>query len=131
MTEERDPDRAWLSPLLNRIAAVAGERAALILGRDKACETIYVPARISAGHWLARSIGIDAARALAKEYGGSKLEIPPALAGQKRQRRAAIAQMQDKGYSINKTARALGVARSTVKNNRRRVRRDDDQGSLF
>jgi DNA-binding NarL/FixJ family response regulator len=127
-----DPDRAWFSPLLNRIAEVAGDRAALILGSEKACETIYVPRRFGPNHWLCKLIGEAAAQALASEFGGSKLEIPPALNGQKRKRQAAIAQMTDKGYSINTITRNLGVARSTVKDHRRRMRRkDDDQGSLF
>lgn len=130
--ETRDPDRAWFSPLLNKIAEIAGDRAALILGRDKACETIYVPRHFGPSHWLCKLVGEEAARALASEFGGSKLEIPPALNGQNRKRQAAIAQMTDKGYSINKITRSLGVARSTVKDHRRRMRRDDDdQGSLF
>jgi hypothetical protein len=37
-----DPDRAWFSPLLNRIAEIAGARAALLLGRDRGCQTIYI-----------------------------------------------------------------------------------------
>ncbi|WP_292178262.1 helix-turn-helix domain-containing protein [Mesorhizobium sp.] len=129
---DHDPDRAWFSPLLNKIAEVAGDRAALILGRDKACETIYIPRRVGPTHWLSKLIGEEAASAVASEFGPSKLEIPPALNGQKRKRRAAIAQMTDKGYSINRITRTLGVARSTVKDHRRRMRRDDDdQGSLF
>lgn len=128
----QDPDRAWFSPLLNRIAAVAGDRAALILGREKACQTIYIPSRVGPHHWLVKLIGTEPARLLAKEFGSSKIDIPPALTGQKRQRRAAIAQMTDKGYSINKITHALGVARSTVKDHRRRMRGDDEeQGSLF
>lgn len=128
---ETDPDRIWLSPLLNRIADVAGDRAALILGRDKACEVIYVPDNVTPDHWLAKLIGYEPAVALSKVYGSQKLEIPPALNGQKRKRRAAIVQMLDKGFSTNKITRALGVARTTVKNHRRLLRRDDDQGSLF
>ncbi|MBZ9678917.1 helix-turn-helix domain-containing protein [Mesorhizobium sp. ES1-1] len=129
---DQDPDRAWFSPLLNKIAEVAGDRAALILGREKACETIYIPRHVGPTHWLSRLIGHDAASALAGEFGPTKMEIPPALSGQQRKRRAAIAQMTDKGYSINKITRALGVSRSTVLVHRRRMRRDDDdQGSLF
>lgn len=129
---EQDPDRAWFSPLLNKIAEVAGDRAALILGREKACETIYIPRRVDPTHWLSKLLGEEAATALAKEFGPTRLEIPPALNGQKRKRRAAIAQMTDKGYSINKITRTLGVARSTVIDHRRRMRSDDDdQGSLF
>jgi hypothetical protein len=130
----QDPDRAWFSPQLNRIAEVAGDRAALVLGREKACQLIYIPRKPRAGGWLAKLIGMDAATKLAADFGGSQILIPPALIGEKRKRGAAIAQLTDKGYSINQTAQATGVARSTVIEHRARRRgRDDDgnQGSLF
>ncbi len=128
-----DPDQAWLSPLLNRIAAVAGIRAALILGREKGCQTIYVPRRIPAGHWLERLVGTEAAESLAAEFGGSKIDIPPALTGEKRRRWRAIAEMNRNGYSVNRITKALGVARSTVKDHRRRLRDtgNDEGGSLL
>jgi hypothetical protein len=128
-----DPDRAWFSPLLNRIAEIAGERAALVLGRDRGCKTIYIPKRFGAGHWLPPLVGEEAARAIAAEFGGSKLDIPPALVGQKRRRRAAIARLNAQGFSINRITAVLGVSRSTVKEHRRYLRqeRDDEQGSLF
>ncbi len=125
-----DPDRAWLSPLLNRIAAVAGERAALILGAEKACERIYIPERLEPDHWLIALVGAEPAAAIAAEFGGQKLDIPPALAGQKRQRQRAIAKMTERGRSINAIAKTLGIARSTVKDHRKRLR-DDDQGTLL
>lgn len=134
MTDELS-DRPWLSPLLNRIAEVAGQRAALILGRERACQSIFIPKYYRDGHWLPALIGEEAARALIHRFGGTELEIPPALAGQMRRRRHAIAELTQKGYSINRTTRLLGVSRSTVKNHRRRLREDDDdtddQGSLF
>lgn len=128
MTDPHDVDQAWLSPLLNRIADVAGIRAALLLGREKACQTVYIPHRFGPKHWLPQLIGPDAALKLAGEFGGAKILIPPALAGQKRRRQRAIAEMTRKGYSINQTASSLGVARSTVNEHRRRLR-DDDEGS--
>lgn len=123
-------DRAWFSPLLNRIADVAGDRAALLLGREKACQLIYIPQRPAANHWLTKLVGREAALALGREFAGQKLLIPPALAGQKRRRAHAIAEMTDKGYSINSIAASLGVARSTVIDRRRYARREDED-SLF
>ncbi|PZO81622.1 MAG: hypothetical protein DI629_03535 [Mesorhizobium amorphae] len=126
-------DQAWLSPLLNRIAEVAGIRAALLLGREKGCQTVYIPRRFPARHWLPQLVGMDAAQALASEFGGSKIDIPPALVGEKRRRWRAIAEMTGNGLSINRITKSLGVARSTVKNHRRRMRggEDDEGGTLL
>lgn len=118
-----------MTPLLNRIADVAGERAALILGREKACEKIYIPATVTEDHWLPKLIGLEPALALCKSYGGEKIEIPPAMAGDKRRRAQLIAEMIDKGYSTNAIARQLGVTHKTVQLHRRKV--DDGQGNLF
>jgi len=130
-----DADRPWLSPMLNRIAEVAGERAALILGRERACQSIFIPKNFRPDHWLPELIGETAALAMIRAFGGTEIEIPPALAGQMRRRALAIAEMTRNGYSINHTTRLLGVSRSTVKNHRRRLKEgepdDDGQGSLF
>lgn len=128
----QDEDRAWLSPLLNRIADAAGIRAALILGSEKGCQTVYIPHRFGPKHWLPKLIGMEAALKLAAEFGGSKLDIPPALVGEKRRRQRAIAEMTRKGYSINRTTASLGVARSTVKRHRQSLRNQpEDEGSLL
>lgn len=123
------PDRAWMTPLLNRIADVAGERAALILAHEKACQKIYIPVEVVADHWLVSLVGHEAAEAICDRFGGNTLEIPPALAGDKRRRARAIAEMIEKGYSTNSIARALGVTHKTVQLHRRKT--DSSQGSLL
>ncbi|CUX57632.1 MULTISPECIES: helix-turn-helix domain-containing protein [Agrobacterium] len=125
------PDRAYMTPLLNRIADVAGERAAIILGNERAGQQIYVPKRMKEDHWLAELIGFDAATAMSRKFANQKIDIPPALGGDKKRRAATIAQMIDKGYSINTIVRLTGVSRSTVKEHLKRRPRDDRQGSLF
>lgn len=125
------PDRAYMTPLLNRIADVAGERAAIILGREKAGLQIYIPEKVSADHWLVEMIGLQAAAAMSEKFGSQKIDIPPALGGDKKRRAAAIAEMIDKGYSINKIVSLTGVSRSTVKEHLKKRPRDDRQGTLF
>lgn len=120
-----------MTPLLNRIADVAGERAAIILGREKAGERISIPNTMGADHWLAKLVGLDAALAMSASFGSQKIDIPPALGGDKRRRAVTIAQMIDKGYSINTIVRLTGVSRSTVKEHLKRQPRDDGQGTLF
>lgn len=127
------PDRAWFTPLLNRIADVAGERAALLLGREKAGQQIYVPGTVKPGHWLAELVGPDAASALAEHFGDKLILIPQALSGEKRRRANTIAQLADKGYSIGKIVQLTGLSRSTVAQHvqRHRANTDDPQGNLF
>ncbi|MCW5708690.1 hypothetical protein [Shinella sp.] len=120
---EQLPERAWFSPLLNEIADVAGERAALLLGREKACQRIFVPKNLKPGHWLCELVGEDAALKLVKRYADSYLDIPPALGGQMRRRRRAITEMTMQGWSIARITRTLGVARSTVTDQRRKIGR--------
>ncbi|CUX41513.1 hypothetical protein O9X90_14570 [Agrobacterium leguminum] len=125
------PDRAYMTPLLNRIADVAGERAAVILGREKAGQQIYVPETATPDHWLSELIGLDAAKAMAVRWGSKHIVIPAALAGDKIRRAATIAELLDKGYSINEIVRRTGVSFNTVRNHAKKRPRDDRQGELF
>jgi DNA-binding NarL/FixJ family response regulator len=114
------PDRSWLSPLLNEIAEVAGERAAIILAREKACQRIYIPKTLPGDHWLIKLVGDEAAYKIAKRFAGH-LDIAPALGGQKRRRRMAIAEMTENGWSIRKISKSIGISRSTVTDTRRKI----------
>lgn len=125
------PDRAYMTPLLNRIAEVAGERAAVILGREKAGQQIYIPENTAPNHWLSELIGVDAAKAMAAKWGSKHIVIPAALAGDKIRRAATIAELLDKGYSINEIVRETGVSFNTVRNHAKKRPRDDRQGELF
>lgn len=126
------PDRAYMTPLLNRIVDVAGERAALILGREKAGLQIYIPEVPSADHWLSQLVGHEAALALGEAFGSKHIVIPAALGGQKIHRAQVIAQLLDKGYSINRIVQETGVSFNTVRNHaKKRGRKNDRQGELF
>lgn len=123
-------DRAYMTPLLNRIADVAGERAALILGREKAGLQIYIPEKATPDHWLSLLIGVDAANAMAGVWGSKHIVVPPAMNGDKRRRAATIAELIEKGYSNNQIVQMTGVSRRTVIEHRRK-QPDDRQASLF
>lgn len=129
---EQVPDRAWFSPLLNEIADLAGVRAALLIGREKACQRVYIPKPpIAPDHWLIALVGDEAAIRIGNRWGGHNLDIPPALGGQMRRRRRAITEMTKNGMSINRIARSLGVCRATVTNQRRTMDRPVADGDLF
>jgi len=126
------PDRAYMTPLLNRIAAVAGERAALVLGREKAGQKIYIPGTMTSEHWLATMIGLEAATAIADTFGSQHIVVPAALSGEKIRRARVIAQLLDEGYSINQIVQRTGVSFNTVRNHaKKRGRKNDRQGELF
>lgn len=132
MSDEQDfPERLWFTPLLNKIADIAGTKAAILIGHEKSGQLIYIPEKMSEDHWLALLIGFDNAAALSETFGSQKLDIPPAIGGEKRKRAALLADMIDKGYSINTITRLTGVSRSTVKEHLKRNRLPDPQGSLF
>lgn len=126
------PDRAWLTPLLNEIADVAGVEAAITIGQVKAGQRIYIPEKVTREHWLASLVGYDSALKISEAFGSRALIIAPAMAGAKRKRAAVIADLIEKGYSANEITRITGVARSTVMAHRaKRPPKDDPQGSLF
>ncbi len=54
-TPDNQNDRVWLTPLLNRIANVAGENAAIALGRARAGERIYIPETHDGGSLACRA----------------------------------------------------------------------------
>lgn len=135
MTEEGSDglDRAYMTPLLNRIADVAGVRAAMTLGRERAGQQIYIPEKAAPDHWLSELVGLDAAQAIAAKWGSKHMVIPAALAGEKIRRAATIAELLDKDYSINDIVRKTGVSFNTVRNHakKKKKRLDDRQGELF
>lgn len=131
MTDSVLSDRAWFTPLLNRIADVAGERAAMILGVEKSGQQIYIPEKMAEDHWLARMIGLEPAAKMSVVWGSKHIDIPPALGGDRKRRASTIAQLLDKGYSINRIVQVTGVSRSTVREHSKKRPKDDGQGSLF
>ena len=125
------PDRAYMTPLLNRIADVAGVSAAVALGRERAGQQIYIPEKATPDHWLSELVGLDAAQAIVSKWGSKHIVIPAALAGAKIRRASAIAALLDKDYSINEIVRITGVSFTTVRNHKKKRRPDDRQGELF
>lgn len=125
-------DRAWLTPKLNKIADVAGVRAAITLGTEMAGQEIYIPNTVNREHWLAKLVGLDEARAIAEVFGGHMISLPASLGGMRRKVTETLIRMIEEGRSVNQITRATGVCRATVYNHRSKVSdKDDPQGSLF
>lgn len=132
-TSDDNDDRRWMTPLLNRIADVAGLEAAIAIGRAKAGQQISIPKKSPPGHWLHDLVGADAAAKIVETFQDTKIIIPVTLTGAKRQRAEAIAQMAASGYSLNKIVQLTGLSRSTVRAHidKLDLNTSPRQGSLF
>lgn len=129
---------AWdaLPEVIAQIAEVAGPEAAWTLAREKGGRQIYLPARATAGHWLTKMVGLDAAQKICTFYragsSGTHLLIPMASAVRTREE---LARAIEEGGSNNDLAGRLGKHERTIRRHKARLRearlRDDKQGRLF
>jgi len=127
-----DDPHAFLPETLAEVARVAGAAAALALARDRGGTVVYIPVAPGPDHWLVKSVGPEAAAAIAAHFGNCRVLIP--LAGNRFYARAAAAsaRMMQDGASTAQTARALGLHVRTVFRHRAKLREtDDSQGNLF
>lgn len=122
-----------LPPLLAEIAEIAGLEAALAMAEARGGQKIYIPSpdRVGPTHWLAETVGLDAARKLGARFGSNLIEIPFGPAASVHRLRRRIARMIEAGASSNTIAAACGVTFRTVTRHRARARGDDAQGDLF
>lgn len=128
-----------LPAVLIEIAEVIGSEAMWALVRACGGTSIYIPANIGQGHWLAGLVGLDAARQLALHFRdttadltpiGRKLLIPMASASQNAH---AWRRVLDAQPSLTEIARQMGVHERTAlrRRNRWREQASEDQGNLF
>ncbi|WP_288582002.1 helix-turn-helix domain-containing protein [uncultured Methylobacterium sp.] len=126
--------RLRLPPVLRTIADAAGVTAALKLAQAKGGTRIYVPHRVTEGHWLTDLVGFAAAQEIARLYAGENIDIPLGMTGAAQNARRTAREALDAGASVAQAARAAGVTERTVYNLRSREGRKvghPDQGNLF
>lgn len=120
--------------VLREIALVAGVDAARSVARAKGGTLASIPQakNLTAEHWLSQTVGIDAARKIAKHLLSARsvgcLEIPrgPDTPYQRERRRIENVLLRAffSTATIDEAARAAGVDRSSVKRHWRRLRKD-------
>ncbi len=119
-----------LPKLLAEIAEVAGLDAALKLAAARGGTEIYVPRRASEDHWLAATVGMEAAERICRQWSAERIMLP---VGTTAQARATVDRMIADGRSVTEIALACGWTTRGVE--RRRAKRrsggDDRQGNLF
>lgn len=130
-----------LPAILAEIAAVAGEAAAIAISSAKGGTRVYIPAKVDEAHWLAKLVGIDAAKKICQHFAvngnaGDYFMIPLYAGGTYKQMMRKIAERihahdQD-DRSSTEIARAVGIHKRTVHRHRgrHRGRRDPRQGNL-
>lgn len=89
------------------IADVIGTQATLRLIEAHGGTAIYVPHEVNQGSSLARSIGLEAARQMAAEWGGTRLKVPLCKIW-----RVQVMHAERKSYA--EIARALGTTETSV-----------------
>ena len=131
-----------LPGVLQEIAEVAGEAAALAIASRAGGTRIYLPARAADEHWLVQAVGRAHADALCDHFAvdgrGARLDVPLHVGGTFRQLQRAIAEVvhkMDDGSeaSSREIARKVGITQRTVHRHRARHRggRQPGQGRLL
>lgn len=130
-TDETDVIEA-LPDLLRWFAEGAGLGAALRLAIDFGGTALYLPDPdyLDDDHRLVRSLGMDAARILCRDFGPAEVEIP--LNQRFRTKKAQIARLLHKGYTGAELARLLGTTERHVRRAKSQLRKQaDNQPDLF
>lgn len=124
MTDER---RYW-PQLLQQVADVAGEAAALKLVQELGGQKITVPLRPEASI-LAAKFGIETARVLVDHYGGNSAYIPNLGLRLAAMRKKFV--LTHPHMSANHLAASLGISSRQVEKIRALSRPDHRQPNLF
>ncbi len=110
-SDERDGSRISIK----RIAAVVGNELALKLARDFGGTRLYLALDPDAESPLALSVGVQAARAIGKRFGGDEIEIPMFKSrAQRRRDREMILKLRGRHRSIAAIARMVGCSERSV-----------------
>ena len=97
---------------LDMVAAELGAALAAQIETLLAGQRVYIPERLDEDHFLARTLGAEAARALAARFGGDILAVPNR--GRIERRRARIVALARGGTPKREIAAAVGVTEQYV-----------------
>lgn len=128
-----------LPDLLDRIAQIAGEAAALQVATAKGGTRAYFPAKPSANSWLVQAVGQEKAELICKTLvAGSKgdtIPVPLGPMGSRAKQWHAMRRAFAEGASVPEAARLAGVDERTARRHRNGhsgagISIDDRQGLL-
>ena len=106
------------------IREAIGREAAAALVKAFGGQSVYVPGAVDENGRLARTIGLDATRALSAHFGnfGTTFVVPMNHGARLVARRREIAERSARGESISQIAAAMGLHMRTVEKARARDR---------
>ncbi len=116
--------------VLAQVAAVAGFQVACDLGEALGGSRVHVARRPRQGTLLVKAVGLEAARAIARVYGGETIPIPQEPATDRARKQSEIVKRIEQGYSVERICRDLKVDRRTVQRLKVRLR-EAMQPNLF
>jgi hypothetical protein len=130
-----------LPGVLSEVADVAGEPAAVLLASRVGGTRVFIPAKVSDGHWLVDCVGRQKAELICKHFTvdgrGQRIDVPLGGAGAYPQLRRAIAKrvhdLDLSNKSSSQIAREVGITERTVHRHRSSHRGTTNrrQGKLF
>lgn len=114
--EKLDQDLDWglLPHSLLEIKHIAGGTAALSLAFEYGGCRLYMPSNVRSNHPLVTLMGYPATQALAKAYGGSRINIPKKDAILRQLRMKDMQRERSKGATIDYLARKHKLSRRRV-----------------
>ncbi|MEL6921113.1 MAG: helix-turn-helix domain-containing protein [Pseudomonadota bacterium] len=131
-----DDARAQLDALpetLREVADVTSLGTALTLAAEKGGQRITIPSTVKPDHWLAKLVGLDAARAISDHFtlhgshGSQQIRVPVMARSLQAQRRAEFAALDAQGATNNEIARHMRIAHRTVQWRRKAMKAQDRQ----
>lgn len=123
-----------LPDLLARIAAAAGEEAALLVAKAFGGRPFYLPnaEEITPSHRLAEVVGVERARAICNEIGRGEVTFPRGPFSSVAETRRRVSELLDQERSHGAIARELNLHIRTVEKISAKLRhKNRRQGSLF
>lgn len=113
-----------MSPALTTLIETIGEEKTFLLLQYRAGVRLFVPKEPKEGYELTNMIGLEAALALSKVYGGESIAVPIA-------REWRVARLSAEGKKVPAIARAVGMTEDGVRKIRRNLEIQQAQYSLF
>lgn len=102
------------SPLRDELEGILGPRGLAALSAARGGLRIYVPSMARDTHWLAETVGLEAAKRLAFRFGGCRLHVPTSRSVGRDARDARIRELRRQGLPVARIAAETGVSERTA-----------------